>query len=192
MEMTRPTLHESAATVDLAVLSGPAKSPAAREKLAIEGFEVLDMLGHGGMGVVYKARQRAPNRLVALKMILAGAGATAEQMARFKIESESLGRLQHPNIVQVYQAGKADGYPFIALEYVDEPTLGQHWGGRPQPPREAAALVRTLAEAMMHAHDHGIVHRDLKPGNVLLAGCGRSDLVERFQVVFTTKWRTAC
>jgi tetratricopeptide (TPR) repeat protein len=128
------------------------------------------MLGQGGMGVVYKARQRAPKRLIALKMILAGAGATPKQITRFKVEAEALGRLQHPNIVQVHSAGEAEGYPFIALEYIDGPTLAQKWNGLPQPPREVAMMVRTLALAIEHAHQRDVVHRDLKPGNVLLAG----------------------
>jgi WD40 repeat protein len=150
-------------------MSGPAKSPEAREQLAVEGFDLLGMLGIGGMGVVYKARQKKLNRLVALKMILAGQGATREQIERFQSEAEAVARLDHPNIVHVYLAGEAAGYPFIALEYVDGPTLAEFWDGWPQPPRQAAASVRTLALAIHYAHAHNIVHRDLKPGNVLVA-----------------------
>jgi tetratricopeptide (TPR) repeat protein len=168
--MSDQTTGDGPSTIDVGVLSGPAQLPAAREKLALEGFEVLGMLGQGGMGVVYKARQRVPSRLVALKMILAGAGATPKQITRFKVEAEALGRLQHPNIVQVHSAGEAEGYPFIALEYIDGQTLAQKWKGLPQPPREVAVIVRTLALAIEHAHQREVVHRDLKPGNVLLAG----------------------
>src|SRR5262249_31461917 len=168
--MSDQTIGDGSSTIDVGVLSGPANLPAAREKLALEGFEVLGMLGQGGMGVVYKARQRAPSRLVALKMILAGAGATPKQITRLKAEAEALGRLQHPNIVQVHSAGEAEGYPFIVLEYIDGPTLAQKWNGLPQPPREVAMMIRTLALAIEHAHQRDVVHRDLKPGNVLLAG----------------------
>jgi WD40 repeat protein/tRNA A-37 threonylcarbamoyl transferase component Bud32 len=159
-------------------MSGPARSPEAREQLAVEGFDLLGMLGLGGMGVVYKARQKKLNRLVALKMILAGQGATREQIERFQSEAEAVARLDHPNIVHVYMAGEAAGYPFIALEYVDGPTLAELWDGWPQPPRQAAESLRTLALAIHYAHGHNIVHRDLKPGNVLVAN-GWAPTVQR-------------
>jgi tetratricopeptide (TPR) repeat protein len=121
------------------------------------------------MGVVYKARQTKLGRLVALKMILAGSNAGAEELARFKGEAQTMARLQHPNIVQVYEVGEHDGLPFLALELVEGGSLASRLAGTPQPPAVAAALVQALAGAVQHAHEHEVVHRDIKPGNVLLS-----------------------
>jgi WD40 repeat protein/Tfp pilus assembly protein PilF/tRNA A-37 threonylcarbamoyl transferase component Bud32 len=131
-------------------------------------FELLGALGAGGMSVVYLARQRRPDRIVALKMILAGRQADAERRARFLAEADAIGRLQHPNIIQIYQAGEHDGQLFLALEWLDGGNLEQLLDGHPQDPAVAAALVEQLAQAVQHAHGHGIIHRDLKPANVLL------------------------
>jgi WD40 repeat protein/serine/threonine protein kinase/Flp pilus assembly protein TadD len=135
----------------------------------VSGYELLGELGRGGMGVVYKARQTNLNRLVALKMILAGAHADLQQLQRFRAEAEAVARLQHPFIVQIYEIGEHDGCPYFSLEFVDGGTLAQKLTGAPQPPRLAAQMVRLLALAMHSAHQKGIIHRDLKPGNILLA-----------------------
>ncbi len=144
----------------------PAEAPRLR------GYEVLGLLGSGGMGVVYKARDVRLKRLVALKMILAGAHARPEERDRFRREAEAVARLQHPNVVHVYEVGEQDGRPFLALEYVGGGSLAERLGGKPQPADEAARLVRALALAVHAAHRQGIVHRDLKPANVLLAEDG--------------------
>jgi WD40 repeat protein/Flp pilus assembly protein TadD len=135
----------------------------------VPGYDILGELGRGGMGVVYKARQTNLNRLVALKMILAGAQADPYQLERFRAEAEAVARLHHPHIVQIYEISEHNGCPFFSLEYVDGGTLTDKLKGVPQPPRLAAHLVRLLALAMHSAHQKGIIHRDLKPGNVLLA-----------------------
>jgi serine/threonine protein kinase len=135
-------------------------------------YELLQELGRGGMGVVYKARQRGLNRIVALKMILAGDHAGEEEVERFRVEAEAIARLHHPNIVQVYDIGERNGLPYFSLEFCDGGSLEARLRGKPLPPRDAAAAVETLARAVQAAHDHGIVHRDLKPANVLLASGG--------------------
>jgi serine/threonine protein kinase len=132
-------------------------------------YELIEEISRGGMGVVYKARQRGLNRIVALKMILAGEFAGAEELARFRREAEAAASLQHPNIVQIYEVGVHDGVPFFSLEYVDGGNLQQKLANGPLPANQAADLVKTLARAVYHAHQQGIIHRDLKPANILLA-----------------------
>jgi hypothetical protein len=121
------------------------------------------------MGVVFKARQVALNRVVALKMILPGVHPGGDERARFRREAEAVARLQHPNVVQVFEVGEHHGQPFFSLEFCPGGSLGQKLQGTPLRNREAAALVQTLAEAVHAAHEAGVVHRDLKPANVLLA-----------------------
>jgi WD40 repeat protein len=135
---------------------------------AIPGYEMLGRLGRGGMGVVYKARQVSLNRVVALKMILAGAHADPEAVARFRAEARAVAALQHPNIVQIFEVGEHGGLPFLALEYVEGGSLAQAVGGAPLPAATAARLVAALAAATHYAHSRHVVHRDLKPANILL------------------------
>jgi WD40 repeat protein len=130
------------------------------------------------MGVVYQARQVALNRLVALKMILAGGHADAEQQRRFRAEAEAIARLRHANFVQVHDHGHSDGYAYLALELVEGGTLAQKAAGVPQPPAQAAQLVETLAAAMHHAHQLGLVHRDLKPANILFTADGVAKITD--------------
>ncbi len=150
----------------------------------VSGYEILGELGGGGMGVVYKAREVRLDRLVALKMMRAPEwrppsgtseppgperNGEGEDRARFRIEAEAVARLQHPNLVQIFQLGEQGGRLFFAMELVEGGTLAGHAAGKPLPNREAAELVEVLARAMHHAHQRGVVHRDLKPSNVLLA-----------------------
>jgi serine/threonine-protein kinase len=132
------------------------------------GYEILEELGRGGMGVVYKARQVNLNRIVALKMILAGAHAGPQEVARFRGEAEAVARLRHPNIVQIYEVGEVEGRPFFSLEFIEGGSLADQLDGTPQPPRRSAQLIHALALAVETAHREGIVHRDLKPANILL------------------------
>jgi serine/threonine-protein kinase len=134
----------------------------------VPGYDVLGMLGRGGMGVVYLARQVGLDRLVALKMVLAGPYAREEDRRRFIVEAQAVARLHHPSIVQIYQVGEHDGFPYFSLEYCDCGSLAARLNGTPLPPADGAQIVRTLASAMQAAHDAGIIHRDLKPANALL------------------------
>src|SRR5439155_12297055 len=133
----------------------------------IPGYEILGELGRGGMGVVYKARQIKLNRIVALKMILAGGHAGPTELARFRTEAEAIARLQHPNIVQIYEIGTHAGLPYISLEFVEGGSLDKKLGSTPRAPKQSAQLVETLARAVQAAHEAGVSHRDLKPHNVL-------------------------
>jgi WD40 repeat protein/serine/threonine protein kinase len=145
----------------------------------IPGYEILSELGRGGMGIVYRARHLGLNRIVALKMILAGARARPQDLVRFRYEAEAIAQLHHPNIVQIFDFGEAEGHPFFALEYVEGGNLGQHQQGVPMSPYEAAQMVETLARAIQFAHERGIVHRDLKPANVLLHTEGAEEAEEQ-------------
>jgi tRNA A-37 threonylcarbamoyl transferase component Bud32 len=154
------------------VTLAPSTARGGEAATAVTGYEILGELGRGGMGVVYKARHVKLGRLVALKMILSGAHAGEGDLARFRMEAEAIARLQHPNIVQIYEIGEQDGRPFLALEFCGGGSLEKKLGGGPLPPKEAARLAETLAQAMHAAHEAGVVHRDLKPANVLLTKDG--------------------
>jgi predicted Ser/Thr protein kinase len=144
----------------------------------IAGYDIVEVLGRGGMGVVYKAKQHSLNRLVALKMIVAGAHAGPDQRARFQVEAEAIASLQHPNIVQIHEIGEQDGLPFFCLEFVNGGSLDKKLAGNPQNPPNAAKLVLTIARAMEKAHEAGIVHRDLKPANILLTSDGTPKITD--------------
>ncbi len=124
------------------------------------------------MGVVYLAWQSLLNRTVALKMVLAGARAPQEAVARFLAEAQAIARVRHPSVVEVYAVGEHEGRPFFAMEYVGGGTLAARLGGIPLAARDAASLVEALARGVHHAHQLGVVHRDLKPSNVLLGEDG--------------------
>src|SRR5438477_7128498 len=137
----------------------------------IPGYEILEELGRGGMGVVYQARQRMPDRRVALKILLPELRGLPEKMARFRTEANAVARLQHPNIVQIFEVGEVHGRPFLSLELVEGGSLADKLG-KPWPLSEAVAFVEQLARAIHYAHERGIVHRDLKPANILLVSGG--------------------
>ena len=138
----------------------------------VPGYEVVEVLGRGGVGVVYLARHLRLNRPVALKMLLTGPFAHPVERERFLREAEAVAALSHPNIVPVYDSGEYDGRPFFTMELMEGGTLSRKLNGTPLPARDAAALVAALAGAVQAAHAAGIVHRDLKPSNVLLTADG--------------------
>jgi eukaryotic-like serine/threonine-protein kinase len=152
-------------------LEGKASLP---EPPVVSGYELLGEIGRGGMGVVYKARHVALDRLVALKMILAGIHAGPKDLARFRQEAAAVARLHHPNIVQVFDIGDVEGRPYIALEYVEQGSLAQLLCGEPQPLQAILKLMEALARTMAYAHQCGIIHRDLKPANILLGAKEKS------------------
>jgi tetratricopeptide (TPR) repeat protein len=164
-------------TSRLASSSRPA-APAAATPPDVPGYEILGVLGRGGMGVVYKARQVGLKRIVALKMILGGGHAGTQERIRFRIEAEAVARLQHPNIVQIYEIGEHNDLPFFSLEYCPGGSLASKLRDNLMTAQEAARLVETLARAMHAAHQVQLVHRDLKPANILLAADGTPKITD--------------
>jgi serine/threonine-protein kinase len=170
----RPTADHVADTP----LLPPPDGASSRPTPALPGYSILAELGRGGMGVVYKAQQLGLKRVVALKMILAGEYAEAGELRRFQTEAEAIARLKHPNIVQIHEVGECGCLPYFSLEFCEGGSLDKKLNGTPLPPREAAELVRLLAQAMHSAHQSGIVHRDLKPANVLLTADGQPKITD--------------
>jgi eukaryotic-like serine/threonine-protein kinase len=167
---------------ELEVLFPSSHAPRGREAKAplqlsstlprISGYEVESILGRGGMGVVYKARQLRLNRPVAVKMLLAGNLATKPETTRFTREAEAVAALRHANVVQIYDIGDHEGCPYFTMEFMEGGTLAAKLAGAPQPVAVTAELIITLASAVQVAHDAGIVHRDLKPANIFLTADG--------------------
>jgi serine/threonine-protein kinase len=154
------TVKDTAATAPFPQVAEPALP-------AIPGYEVLALVGRGGMGKVYRARHVALGRIVALKLL--AQEPDDNLLARFREEARAVAKLQHPNIAQLFETGLADGRPFYTQEFLDGGTLAHAYGRKPQDPRAAARTVEVVARAIQHSHDNGILHRDLKPGNILLA-----------------------
>jgi serine/threonine-protein kinase len=153
------------------LLPAPAVAPLINR--GFSDYELLEELGRGGMGVVYRARQNSLDRIVALKIILRGATAAKADLARFRGEAETAARLTHPHIVPVYEVGEHDGLPFFTMKYVRGTTLGERLAEGPLTGREAAELLAPVARAIASAHQQGVLHRDLKPSNVLIDAEGR-------------------
>jgi len=135
---------------------------------SLEDYELLEEIARGGMGVVYRARQRSLNRIVAVKMVLTGRLAKKSELQRFRAEAEMAARLQHANIVAIHEVGEFEGQPFFAMDYVEGKSLAELAHNEPLPAKRAATYLKAIAEAIEYAHSKGVLHRDLKPSNVLI------------------------
>jgi WD40 repeat protein/tRNA A-37 threonylcarbamoyl transferase component Bud32 len=166
-DIEEPAKHVGAPPVQKALPSGGAP-----DLPTVRGYVVLEKLSQGGMGIVYKARQLGFNRIVALKMIRSHFRNDPEFRVRFANEAEAIARLQHPHIVQVFQVGEHENVPYFSMEFCPGGSLHDKLHGTPLPAKEAAILVRSLAQGVGAAHAAGVIHRDLKPANVLLDAAG--------------------
>jgi WD40 repeat protein/predicted Ser/Thr protein kinase len=146
----------------------PSAPPAGAEHRRFGNYDLLEEIGHGGMGVVYKARQHNLGRLVAVKMIRADHPIRPEEVRRFEQEAAAAATLQHPHIVAIHEAGEVEGQQFYSMDFVEGRSLAQIVGEHPLPARQAADYLKAIAEAVAYAHQRGILHRDLKPSNVLI------------------------
>lgn len=152
------------------------RTPAANARLEVpaqfaemlEDYEIVDEIARGGMGVVYRARQRSLNRIVALKVLLARDALTDEDRASLRHEAQSAAQLRHPTIVAIHDCGESAGVPYFSMELIAGQSLAQRLASGPLAANEAAALIRQVADGVQHAHDRQILHRDLKPANILL------------------------
>ena len=148
-------------------------------------YDLIEEIGRGGMGVVYRAMQHGSQRQVAVKMILAEQAATPGMLERFRAEGEAIASLDHPHILPIYETGEIDATPFYSMRLVSGGTLRECVADFHAQPRRAAKLIATVARAVHHAHERGILHRDLKPGNILLDGAERTPFVSDFGLA---KW----
>jgi serine/threonine-protein kinase len=186
-EPTRATVEALPRTVTFTLRTSAGEAPAVRRgpetegtaTTSIERYEVLEEIGHGGMGVVFRARQVRLDRVVAIKMIRLEHHPSPNSIARFiRREGRAVARLQHPNVVQVYELGESEGLPYLSMEYVPGSNLRKKLKGGPLAPREAAELLRMLAVTVEYAHQKDVLHRDLKPENILVAEDGTPKITD--------------
>jgi eukaryotic-like serine/threonine-protein kinase len=179
-----PGRDDGERATDLKEATRPAKMPGLQRpstagRLGDFGdYELLEEIGQGGQGVVYRARQKSLNRIVALKVIGVGHWASEARLKRFRLEAEAAARLDHPRIVPIHEVGERDGYCYFSMNFVQGGQLDEVVERAPMPVRRAVELIAKLARAVHHAHQHGILHRDIKPGNILLDQNGEPHLTD--------------
>ena len=157
--------------------AAPEVDPTADLPRSFGDYELLEEIARGGMGIVYKARQKSLDRIVAVKMLLAGSQADFDTIRRFRVEAVAAGSLKHPHIVPIHEVGRHEGQRFIVMDYVAGGNLARQ-ARKPLPPRRAAELLATIASAIQYAHQHRVLHRDLKPSNILLDESGQPQVTD--------------
>src|SRR4029079_14736375 len=171
--------HDSAKKANANAAPGKEKTARAAELLGELGdYELLEEVGRGGQGVVFRARQKSLNRTVALKVISLGQWASKAHLKRFRLEAEAAARLEHPGIVPIHEVGERDGSCYFSMKFVEGGQLDEVARRKPIPIRRAAELIAKVARTVHYAHQHGILHRDIKPGNILLDGKGEPHLTD--------------
>src|SRR2546421_3764646 len=174
----RPASSMRATTPD-DVAPASQKTARAAELLGELGdYELLEEIGRGGQGVVFRARQKSLNRTVALKIISLGQWASKAHLKRFRLEAEAAARLEHPGIVPIHEVGERDGSCYFSMKFVEGGQLDEVARREPMPPRRGAELIAKVARTVHYAHEHGILHRDIKPGNILLDAKGEPHLTD--------------
>ncbi len=173
---TRATTPIGCATVRISKIT--AREAPLEGRRIFGDYELLNEISRGSMGVVWKARQLSLNRIVALKAVSAGVLATTEDVARFRAEAETVAGIRHPNVVSIYEIGEHEGVQFFSMDYVEGRTLESMVQAAPLAPREAARILRTVAEAVHFMHMHDVMHRDIKPLNIIMDNWGRPVLLD--------------
>jgi serine/threonine-protein kinase len=173
---------EAAYSAEAAAKAGSAKAddPGRASPMLMDfgDYELLEQIGRGGQGVVFRARQKSLNRIVALKIIGLGQWATKAHLKRFRLEAEAAARLEHPGIVPIHEVGERDGSCYFSMKFVEGGQLDAIPKREPMPIRPAVELIAKVARTVHYAHEHGILHRDIKPGNILLDAKGEPHLTD--------------
>src|SRR5437867_2462962 len=174
----RPASSMPATTPDDVAPTSQKTARAAELLGELGDYELLDEVGRGGQGVVFRARQKSLNRTVALKVISLGQWASKAHLRRFRLEAEAAARLEHPGIVPIHEVGERDGQCYFSMKFVEGGQLDQVARRQPMPPRHATELIAKVARIVHYAHEHHILHRDIKPGNILLDPKGEPHLTD--------------